>query len=261
MLSERETALLWGSTWWFASAEEARFDEPKHAATALAAQFPNAKPALRLIYQPTSLASASVPFPNALELKPGAPIADEFALLNDPACAWSWDGPFVREGGREVTLYYEQQSGELGQLTRSLESLGFEIESVWPLAPMLAALPASRRDSPWQLPPTAVLAIEGNKACGIRQISGRAHDHRSWHGPTALAEAGAWLETFARRREVHVALVIENPDGEPFDAHFPFLGRDDFKMDLLTISELLRERLVLPRHHPAQLVPPPISPE
>ncbi len=82
------------------------------------------------------------------------------------------------------------------------------------LTPVLAALPASRRGSPWQLQPTAVLAIEGNKACGIRQISGRAHDHRSWHGPTVLAEAGAWLETFARRREEHVALVIEEPAAE-----------------------------------------------
>jgi len=258
MLSERETALLWGSTWWFASAEETRFDHLKNAANALAERFPHAKPALRLIYQPTSLATASVPFPNAVELKPGAPIMGKFAFLNDPARAWSWDGPFIREDRREVTLYYEQQSGELCQLTRNLESLGFEIESVWPLAPVLAALPASRRGSPWRLQPTTVLAVAGNKACGIRQISGRAHDHRSWHGPTALAEAGAWLETFARRRGERVALVIEDPDGEPFDAHFAFLSRDDFKMDLLTIPELLRERLILPRHHPAQLVPPPI---
>ena len=261
MLSERETVLLWGSTWWLSGEEEVRFRNPKYAANALAEKFPNEKPSLRIVNQPTSLACVTLPFPNPSRLKLGATFSGEIAFLNDAACAWSWDGPFVRDGRREVTLHYEQQPGELGHLTRELESLGFEIESVWPLAPLLTALPAARRKSPWEFQPTAVLAINGDKVCGVRRISDAGLEHRSWGGPTAFAEAAAWLETFAHRSEERTTLVIEDPDVDPFDAHFQLFDRDDVGRELLTISEFLQEKLVLPRHHPAQLIPPPIFPE
>ena len=261
MCPEREIALLWDSTWWFSSEEEVRFCRLKNAANALAGKFPNEKPSLRIVYQPASLACVTVPFPPSTRLSLGAAFAGEITFLDEPTCAWSWDGPFVRGGLREVTLHYEREPGELGHLTRGLESLGFEIESVWPLAPLLAALPAARRNFPAQFQPTAVVAIKGRKVCAVRKIARVGSEHWSWCGSTAFAEAAAWLESFARRREERTTFVIEDPDVDSFDAHFPLFDQSDVASELLTISEFLEERLVLPRHHPAQLIPPPIFPE
>jgi hypothetical protein len=54
-----------------------------------------------------------------------------------------------------------------------------------------------------------------------------------------------------------IALLFEDDDGMKLNHRFRFLERRNLNCHLPAIYEALTEDLDLPRHHPAQLIPPP----
>ena len=254
MITDTQTILLWGQNLWGCPDDPLQFSHPEQAAAALAAEFREGKPPLRLIYQPDTLVTVPVRCENAGRMILGAVWAREFPALADPACAWSYDFVMAQGDYFSTNLYFEREPGALGVLTRQLEAQGFVIESVWPLAAFLHALPVVWDESRY----STIFLLQEQHACGCqRNVVGDGRTMH-WSGPHALAESAAWLRTVvARNPKERIALVFEDGAGMALNDLFPFLDIEELNYRLPEIWELLSAPVVLPRHHPAQLIPPP----
>jgi hypothetical protein len=248
-----KTVLLWGPMWWVENtAEPLPFAGIAQAADVLAAHFPDPKPRLRLIYQPDSLETIPARCPNARRSTLGAALAGEIPSLADDACAWSHE-PILPCGDEwETILHFEHEPGALGTLIVQLEEHGFVIESVWPLGTFLHAVPTEWTESG----ATTILALHEERACAYRHGTDGRRAILFWRGERTVAEVAEWLQgIYAQNADEPVTFLIEDPDAEALDALVPYL--DKKTKTLLPIPAALQDCVLLPRHHPAQLLSPP----
>lgn len=250
--SDPRTVLLWGSRWWLAgTGESIAFADRTQAAEVLATHFADEpKPVrLRLIYQPDSLVSTTVACPQGDRKILAAALAAEFPKLNDGAHAWSHE-PVLANGEGYSTVLHHETEPELIALATQLAQLGMAVDSAWPLATFLNALPEEWTDSG----AITIVALESERALAYRHPKSGGRCVRYWHGDSTLVEVGQWLGAlFAEDAEEPVLIVsTDNETGARLES---YLGDELPNLEWLRLAEALGRRVVLPRYHPAQLLP------
>lgn len=251
--SEPRTVLLWGDRWWFAGTGGfLEFADLEQAVEVLVAHYAEEpKPVrLRLIFQPDALLTVAVACPNGDRATLAAALAGEFPALCHPGNAWSHE-PVLPMGGDFATLlHFETQPGLLGLATR-LARRGIAVDSVWPLATFLHSLPSEWSESG----AVTVVALQAQQAVAYRHPADGVRSVFLWRGESAVADVGEWLaEILARNAEEPVLLV--SADGETAAALGAFVGVEGHPgVEQITLTEALARSVVLPRYHPAQLLP------
>ena len=237
------TALLWGHHWWLAGrAEPLAFENLSHAAEVLVSHL-TSEPhpmRLRLIYQPETLITVAVACPRGPRAALQKALAFEHPAIAQPGHAWSHE-PILQLGdGFGTYLHYEQEP-ELFLLVGRLAQRGINVTTVWPLTTYLHALPAEWSDS------GAVLVVAANIAAAIayHHPANGSRTLKDWQGDTAAAEADAWLrqEMADNPRDPALMLITAEPEA-------PVEG-----VKYLPLTDALAIPVILPRTHPAQLLP------
>lgn len=244
------TVLLWGETWRLDDRPEPLpFGDLADAAEVLASYFGESRPRLRLIFQPDDLAGAAVACPQGARATLGAALGGEHPPLASPDHAWGHEPILALGDGYTTILHYETEP-RLFALVAQLAARGFAVESVWPLGTFLHALPAEWSDSG----AVTVVAIEPERACAYRHAANGRREILTWHGEQTIAEVGQWLGAiFAKEVNEPVLLVAEADDAAALDAGVPLADKPGAQ--LVSFREALHRPAVLPRTHPAQLLP------
>lgn len=240
--SER-TALLWGHCWWLAGrAEPLGFENLSHAAEVLAAHLADEpRPVrLRLLFQPATLASVAVACPHGNRATLQNALGFEHPPVTDPACAWSHEPILIQTPGFGTILYYEQEPG-LFSLIEQLRKRGVVFTTAWPLASFLNALPAEWSESGAM----TVVAVSADHAIAYHHPAGGSRTLLQWHGEGATAEAVTWLQKEMAQCPDDPALLLAASN--PVE---PIAG-----VKCVPFAEALATPVVLPRSHPAQLLP------
>jgi hypothetical protein len=251
--SEPHTVLLWGDRWWFAgTGASVEFSDLDHAVEVLVAHFAQApKPVrLRLVFQPDALETVAVACPQGDRATLAAALAEEFPSLRMPGCAWSHE-PVLPMGGDFATLlHFETQPGLLGLATR-LAQRGLAVDSAWPLATFMQRLPGEESEAG----AVTVVALQAQRAVAYRHPADGVRTALLWQGESSVADVGEWLgDVLARHAEEAVLLVCA--DEETASALGAFVGVEGYPgVEQLTLHEALARPVVLPRYHPAQLLP------
>ena len=240
--SEPPTVLLWSDRWWFANGESCEFSSLTHAVEVLAAHFAaETHPVrLRLIYQPRTLASIAVACPRGNRATLQQALGFDHPAIADPAHAWSHEPILAQAEGYGTIVHFEQEPG-LFPLVERLARHGVNVATVWPLATYLHALPAERSESGAVL----VIATGADHAMAYHHPANGNRTLHQWHGDTAAAEATAWLGKEMAKTPDEPTLMIA-ASGSDHGAH---------GMHCLPLAEALSRPVILPRSHPAQLLP------
>jgi hypothetical protein len=246
-----KTVLLWGNAWRLDDASEPLpFADLAHAAEVLTAHVRPHRPPLRLIYQPNEFAAAAVACPKAGRTLLAAALGTEHPPLGTNDHAWGYEPILSLGDGFTTVLHYETEP-RLFALVSQLEARGFTVESVWPLGTFLHALPEERSDSG----ATTVVAVAPERACAYRHPANSRREILTWRGESALAEVGHWLAAiFEKDATEPVLLIAEAEDAAALDVCVPLADKPGTQLQ--SFREALRRRTDLPRHHPAQLLPP-----
>lgn len=253
--SDPRTILLWGNSWWLpgrdASAAFGSLAEaPAALADALAAE---PKPVrLRLLYQPDFLESVVAPCPQGNRATIGSALAGEFPALENPDIAWGYEPVLPREGGSTTVLHWEREPALL-TLARELAIRGLAVDSAWPLAPFLAAVPLEWSESG----AVTVVAVERERAFAYHHPGTGERGIRTWRGKQAAAEVGSWLRDLLTRNPEEPILVMVADDEVALGLETSIGEEMASRLEILALAETLRRPVVLPRHHPAQLLPRP----
>ena len=251
--SDPRTVLLWGDRWWFAgTGASCEFSNLSHAAEVLAAHYAaEPKPVrLRLVYQPDAFESVAVACPHGDRATLAAALAGEFPALADPDHAWGHEPVMPAGHGFSTLLHFETQPG-LFALAARLAHLGLAVDSAWPLATFLHALPEEWSETG----AITVVALQAKRAVAYRHPADAGRTVQLWHGDTTVAEVGHWLAgIFAQNAEEPVLLFCADDEvAEALGAYAP-LDRHP-GLDRLPRVEAFARPVVLPRDHPAQLLP------
>lgn len=242
------TVLLWGHQWWLAgAAAPLEFQNLAHAAEILAAHAGLPR-RLRLIYQPESLLSIAVTCPRGNRTALRDALGLEHPAITDPAHAWSHEPIFVQGNGHGTLLHYEREPG-LFSLIQQLAQHHLTVTTAWPLATFLHALPTEWSESGG----VCVAAIGTDHAIAYHHAANSTRAIPQWHGASAAPEAIAWLhDEMAKPTGDSVLLVTTEQSPEEMPG-----------VQCITLPDALALPVVLPRAHPAQLLPatPFISPQ
>ena len=251
--SDPRTVLLWGDRWWFAgTGASCEFTNLSHAAEVLAAHYADEpKPVrLRLVYQPDAFESVAVACPHGDRATLAAALAGEFPALANPDHAWGHEPVLPVGTGFSAVLHFEAQPGLFALATR-LAHRGLAVDSAWPLATFLHALPDDWSESG----AVTVIALQTERAVAYRHPADAGRTVQLWHGDTTVAEVGHWLAgIFAQNAEEPVLLVCADEEVTgSLESHVALDGHPGLERTLLTAA--LARQVVLPRYHPAQLLP------
>jgi hypothetical protein len=154
-------------------------------------------------------------------------------------------------GGDFATLLHFEATPGLITLATELARRGLAVESAWPLATFLHALPREWSDSG----AVTVVAVQAQRAVAYRHPADGVRSVPVWLGESAVAAVGAWLgELLTPSPEEPVLLVCA--DLETATALGSFVRAEDYPgVEQITLNEALARPGVLPRYHPAQLLP------
>jgi hypothetical protein len=251
--SEPRTVLLWGDRWWFAgTGVSAEFADLGGAVDVLVAHYANEpKPVrIRLIFQPDALETEPVACPQADRATLAAALAGEFPSLCNPQCAWSHEHVLPIGGDFATLLHFETTPGLIA-LATELARRGLAVESAWPMATFLHALPKEWSDSG----AVTVVAVQAQRAVAYRHPADGVRSVPVWLGESAVAEVGEWLgEVLAQSPEEPVLLVCA--DAETATALGSFVSEEGYPgVEQITLNEALARPGPFPRYHPAQLLP------
>lgn len=253
--SEPRTILLWGDRWWFAGTETSLpFDDLDQAVEALVTHLADEpKPVrLRLIYQPDGFETVAVACPQGDRATLAAALAGEFPAMASPACAWSHE-PILPMGGDYSTLLHLESQPALKHLAAQLARRGLAVDSVWPLATFLHALPPEWSESG----AVTVLAVQAGWALAYRHPADGVRSAIQWRGEHAITEATEWLGEILRQNAEEPVLVVP-ADEVVAEAFSTFVGAERYpNVEKISVAEALGRPVVLPRYHPAQLLPRP----
>ena len=251
--SDPRTVLLWGDRWWFAgTGASCEFTSLAHAAEVLAAHYADEpKPVrLRLIYQPDALESVAVACPHGDRATLAAALAGEFPALADPDHAWGHEPVLPAGNGFSTLLHFEGQPG-LFTLAARLAHLGLAVDSAWPLATFLHALPEEWSETG----AVTVVALQAERAVAYRHPADAGRTVQLWHGDTTVAEVGHWLVgILAQNAEEPVLLFCADDEVAAALGAYAPVDRHP-SLDRLPLGDALARQVVLPRYHPAQLLP------
>ena len=251
--SEPLTVLLWGDHWWFAgTGASVEFSDLEQAVEVLVARYADApKPVrLRLVFQPDALETVAVACPQGDRATLASALAEEFPALRIPGCMWSHEPVLAMGGDCTTLLHFETQPGLLGLATR-LAQRGLAVDSAWPLATFMQRLPGEESEAG----AVTVVALQAQRAVAYRHPADGVRTALLWHGESSVADVGAWLgDVLARHAEEAVLLVCA--DEETASALGAFVGVEGYPgVEQLTLHGALARPVVLPRYHPAQLLP------
>ncbi|MBL9186735.1 MAG: hypothetical protein JNK23_04605 [Opitutaceae bacterium] len=244
------TVLLCGTAWWLPQRPEpVTFAYREAAAAVLVGALAGDGPRrLRLIYHPEGFASTATPCPHVPRRTLGLALQEQFPGLDTEDLAWSHE-PILRIGEGFATVIHRESDPWLVGLVAQLATAGIEIESAWPLATWLSALPEEWSESGG----TTVLAVIGDQACAYRHAAGGVRHVEQWPGAASGAPE-AWLrDILARETDEPVLVVTANA---PSIERFASAGQTTVQRHL-PLPEALTWAATLPRKHPAQLLPEP----
>lgn len=250
--SDPRTVLLWGDRWWIAGmGEPVAFDGLAQAAEVLAAHFADEpKPVrLRLVYQPDALVSVAVACPNGDRKTLAAALAEEFPALGSGNHAWGHEPVLANADGHTTVLHFETEPELIGFATR-LAQLGLAVDSAWPLVTVLHALPEEWTDSG----AITVVALQARRAIAYRHPKDGGRTVRSWQGDSTIVQVGQWLGGIFAENADEPVLVV-SADDETVASLESYVGEARSHLEWLRLSDALGRRIVLPRYHPAQLLP------
>jgi hypothetical protein len=251
--SEPRTVLLWGDRWHFPDREASEpFTHVMHAAELLAAHFAEEpKPLrLRLVFQPESLDSVPVACPHGDRRVLAFALAADHPALAQPDHAWGHEPVLPAAEGFSTILHYEVQPALIALATQ-LARLGLAVDSAWPLATFLHALPEDWSDSGG----TTVVAVSAKSGVAYHHPTEGVRSVLTWRGESTPAEAGRWLAGILDDRPEEVVLLVCDEE-ESASALGSCLGEQERpNLEIIRMREALGRRVVLPRYHPAQLLP------
>lgn len=250
--SDPRTVLLWGDRWWLPGTGEAvAFPNVVEAAEALAEHFATEpKPIrLRLIYQPDGFTSVAAACPPGGRQILSAALAAEFPMLANPGHAWSHE-PVLPVGTEHSTILHFETEPVLIALATRLAHLGLAVDSAWPLATYLHALP----DDWTETGAITIVAIQSGRATAYRQPRDAARFVQSWHGESALAEVAKWLGSVQQEDPAEQVLIV-GPDPEITGKLESYRSTEHAALEFIRVTEALGRPVVIPRYHPAQLLP------
>lgn len=250
-----KTVLLWGDKWWLEdTAAPVSFPSLTDAAGALASALPPGKERrLRLIYQPDDLVSVPTHCPNGTRRLLAITLGPEHPALVRPDHAWSHE-PIRRDREGFSTILHYETAPTLFDLVADLERHGFVVESAWPLGTFLHALPQEWPASG----AVSVAAVERERVCALRQEADGSRSLHHWLGKDAVDGFGGWLGGIVEKNPDDSVLLVS---GERNAAKIRKLlerkeGHADTAFECIPFSDALLRAVVLPRKHPAQLLPP-----
>lgn len=253
--SDPRTVLLWGERWWLPDrGPSAPIQNVAHAAELLAEFFAEEpKPVrLRLIYQPDTLESVAVACPQGTRPVVAACLAAEYPALAHPDRAWGHE-PILPTGDGFSTIIHFETEPQLLDLATRLARLGLAVDSAWPLATFLHALPDEWTDSG----AVTVVAAQAGRAVVYHHPADATRAVHSWHGDSALTDAGQWLAAILAENPGEPVLLVCS-DTEVSEALASFIGEGERpNLESLSLDEAIGRRVTLPRYHPAQLLPRP----
>lgn len=244
------TVLLCGTAWWLPrQTEPVSFACREEAAPVLVGALAGDGPRrLRLIYHPEGFVSTATPCPHVPRRTLGLALQEQFPGLDTEGLAWGHE-PILRLGEGFTTIIHREADPWLLGLVAQLATAGIEIESAWPFATWLHALPEEWSESGG----TTVFAVVGDRACVYRHASGGGRAVEQW-SCTSSGAPEAWLrEILAREPDEPVLVVTAHA---PAIERFASAGQTPV-LRHLPLSEALTRAATLPRKHPAQLLPEP----
>ncbi len=244
--SEPRTVLLWGHRLWLPGADTPlAFADCGQAVELLAGHFAEApKPVrLRLVFQPATLESVTVACPKGDRRTLAQSLAGEFPALAQPDHAWGHE-PVLAAGDGFATVLHVETEPRLYALARQLAQRGLAVDSAWPLAAYLQALPEEWSDSG----AVAVIALADGQALAYAHPAQGRREIRQWQGDTAAAEATDWIRSTLEQEQSVLLVTDGTPEACADSGRFPAL-------ECRTLTETLRRSVVMPRYHPAQLLP------
>lgn len=249
--SDPRTVLLWGNCWWLPTGESRKFSTLTQAAEALAAHYADEpKPVrLRLVYQSDSLVSTVTACPQGDRKILAAALAGEFPALGSHDHAWSHE-PVLAAGDGYSTVLHHETEPELIALATRIAQLGLAVDSAWPLATFLHAVPEEWTDSG----AITIVALEAERAVAYRHPKDGPRVVQSWHGDSTIVEVGQWLSGLFAEEADEPVLVV-SADDETAARLESYVGEEPPGLEWLGLAEALGRRVVLPRYHPAQLLP------
>ena len=251
--SEPRTVLLWGDRWWFAGAGfSTEFANLSEAVEVLVAHYANEpKPVrIRLIFQPDALETEPVTCPQGDRATLAAALAGEFPSLSNPQCAWSHEHVLPLGGDFATLLHFETTPGLL-PLATELARRGLAVESAWPMATFLHALPQEWSDTG----AVTVVAVQLQRAMAYRHPADGVRSVSVWHGETAVAEIGEWVGKLLGENP-HEPVLLVCADADTATALGAFVSTEGCPgVEQITLNEALARPGVLQRYHPAQLLP------
>jgi hypothetical protein len=247
--SDARTVLRWGNQWWTGGSAS----PIEGTVAALAGHFAESpRPLrLRLIYQPDHLETVAVHCPKGSRGTLAAALCGDFPALADPAFAWSHE-PVLPARESFSSLLHLEQAPELFGLVAELERQALIVESAWPLPTFLQALPEEWPESGGQ----TVVALDASRVCAYRHGSDGIRSVQQWRGEEALPRLAEWLGKIPTGDPGEpVLLVATSPEAaKALDALRPLAEQPG--VTWLALSGALAGAATLPRHHPAQLLPP-----
>jgi type II secretory pathway component PulM len=154
-------------------------------------------------------------------------------------------------GGDFATLLHFESAPGLIALATELARRGIAVESAWPMATFLHALPKEWSDSG----AVTVVAVQARRAVAYRHPADGVRSVPAWLGEATVAEVGGWLgELLTQSPEEPVLLVFA--DAETAAALDSFVSAEGYPgVEKITINEALARPGAFPRYHPAQLLP------
>lgn len=250
--SEPRTVLRWGNRWWVPGGDALpEFADERQAADQLVAHFAEApKPVrLRLVYQPDTLHSVAVACPNGDRRTLAQALAGEYPALVKPDHVWGHEPVLAAGEGFATVLHYETEPRLLA-LATELARRGLALDSAWPLATYLQALPSEWSDSG----ACTVIAICSDRALAFRQPAEGGRATQGWRGEETLASVSRWLAEILERDPTEPILLVCG--GVEVEAIHPLLAPDRYPgVETLPLARALGRAAPLPRYHPAQLLP------
>jgi Tfp pilus assembly protein PilN len=249
--SEPVTVLWWRRRWWLAGevVSEA-IDGIEPASDWLVRRFAEeAKPVrVRLVYQPETLESVLVGCPHGARRELAQALAPEFPALASGDRAWGFEPVLTKAEAASTILHFEREPGLIA-LARRLAEHGIAVDSAWPLTTFLQAVP-----SEWsQSGALAVLAIDRDEAVAFRHARDGGREVQRW-SDSALKQASSWLAATIGE-DLADSVVVVTDDAATQAALAEVIGVQIPGLEVYTIAQVLRRHVVLPRYHPAQLLP------
>src|SRR5690242_11267239 len=101
--TSEHTILLWENRWWLPGrALPVTFTNGAQAVGALSAAWPEYRRVVRLIYEPTGIATATAECPQADRATLAQALGEQFPALVSPELAWSHEPILTHSGGHST---------------------------------------------------------------------------------------------------------------------------------------------------------------